>query len=1525
MSRQPGGYLLDTLLALLLVCTATCKLHADEAERVARELEEPVWSGLQNLLIPAPETSETFGIHDESPGFDLSAREVPVYRPARSRYNGIRQSAVYQDQQNIPWADGSKETGVPFRLVENQVLPNGQFSGATTRESQKPRQSSELVWNEQGQYWGYAPQTPPNNNARRGTTSGGGTGVVDDGTCLPPFCVPAVCSDTVNCAAPCITQNCDVGCFPPCIGGKDCIAGVCRCAALQRGSACRLLAANVCQQHFHLTCPIGCFLPVSLNLPPDCDCVFPPQALFTPSCALPVSLTCPDNCSGRGHCDTATGKCSCKPGFTGENCAATDPCSPESGLTPCQFKCVSVNATRVCLCPSPFILQPDGVSCGLACPPGLTGTDCRTDIDECLTGTHNCQQDCINTFGSYRCKCREGFIPTTADETKCTPVQCNPRCVEGQGTCSSNGKCECQKGFQGTECEKDIDECNESGQNQCHHRCINTFGSFRCECDPGYNLDPRDNRTCIRDKCFDSCVPGQGECENGRCVCRRGFKGRDCELDVDECREQPNICDQRCVNSFGSFRCECDPGYNLDPRDNRTCMRDKCYDSCVPGQGECQKGRCVCRRGFKGRDCQGECENGRCVCRRGFKGSDCELDVDECREQPNICDQRCVNSFGSFRCECDPGYVLDPRDNRTCIRDKCYDSCVPGQGECENGRCVCRRGFKGRDCELDVDECREQPNICDQRCVNSFGSFRCECNPGYNLDPRDNRTCVRDKCFDTYVPGQGECQNGRCMCRRGFKGRDCELDVDECREQPNICDQRCVNSFGSFRCECDPGYNLDPRDNRTCVRDKCFDSCVPGQGECQNGRCVCRRGFKGRDCELDVDECREQPNICDQRCVNSFGSFRCECNPGYNLDPRDNRTCVRDKCFDTCVPGQGECENGHCVCLPGFTGINCELDIDECLLGTHTCDQICINTPGSYRCECQPGYAVSASGGDRCERLDCNSHCVPGQGDCSDSGECQCRPGYEGEWCELEVDLCSAGRHTCEHICVSSQNSFFCRCHDGFRPDPRDPSKCLPLGCPKECVPGQGICKPETGQCECKPGFQGDLCDLNVDECSLNNGGCSHKCVDTFGSFHCECPPGWRLAPNSTRICELVGGCNPPCVPGQGTCVDTSCCKCNEGYMGISCEIIYNACKALKPCQQRCVNLGGGNYECSCWTGFVPAVPGDASTCVRSCLPGKNCIHGECITRVGEAPFCRCKPGFRGSQCDEDINECLEARGHGLCQQVCTNTFGSYRCSCDPGYVLQPDGVTCIKQSESEFGDWVNVDACKEKQPCEQLCFNTREGDYQCACTEGFELNADGRTCSPTKLCNPPCANGARCLHGRCLCPPGYEGARCDIDIDECSLPASVHGCSFGCTNLPGSYECTCPPGYLLLADKKTCTKPSHDADCQMPCQNGGICTGKNICRCLRGFTGKDCSLDIDECQRYRPCDPDYGFCVNRYGGFDCECKPGYVLLVDGRHCIEEARARQAPHLVYRGKGTKGVVVGGGPWQDWPRRTLGAR
>lgn len=38
---------------------------------------------------------------------------------------------------------------------------------------------------------------------------------------------------------------------------------------------------------------------------------------------------------------------------------------------------------------------------------------------------------------------------------------------------------------------------------------------------------------------------------------------------------------------------------------------------------------------------------------------------------------------------------------------------------------------------------------------------------------------------------------------------------------------------------------------------------------------------------------------------------------------------------------------------------------------------------------------------------------------------------------------------------------------------------------------------------------------------------------------------------------------------------------------------------------------------------------------------------------------------------------------YGACSQTCTNTYGSYRCSCAEGYILQPDRISCkAKQGE---------------------------------------------------------------------------------------------------------------------------------------------------------------------------------------------------------------------------------------------------
>ena len=45
---------------------------------------------------------------------------------------------------------------------------------------------------------------------------------------------------------------------------------------------------------------------------------------------------------------------------------------------------------------------------------------------------------------------------------------------------------------------------------------------------------------------------------------------------------------------------------------------------------------------------------------------------------------------------------------------------------------------------------------------------------------------------------------------------------------------------------------------------------------------------------------------------------------------------------------------------------------------------------------------------------------------------------------------------------------------------------------------------------------------IDIDECSTNNGGCSHHCYNIPGSFYCGCPEGTTMASNNLTC---VGKC----------------------------------------------------------------------------------------------------------------------------------------------------------------------------------------------------------------------------------------------------------------------------------------------------------------------------------------------------------------------------------------------------------------
>ena len=57
----------------------------------------------------------------------------------------------------------------------------------------------------------------------------------------------------------------------------------------------------------------------------------------------------------------------------------------------------------------------------------------------------------------------------------------------------------------------------------------------------------------------------------------------------------------------------------------------------------------------------------------------------------------------------------------------------------------------------------------------------------------------------------------------------------------------------------------------------------------------------------------------------------------------------------TCIPELGT-ENYSCHCLPGFSGLNCGTNIDECEERSCPENTTCVDGINSFRCVCSNGY-----------------------------------------------------------------------------------------------------------------------------------------------------------------------------------------------------------------------------------------------------------------------------------------------------------------------------------------------------------------------------------------------------------------------------------------------------------------------------------------------------------------------------------------------------------------------------------------
>ncbi|XP_071952130.1 uncharacterized protein [Antedon mediterranea] len=114
----------------------------------------------------------------------------------------------------------------------------------------------------------------------------------------------------------------------------------------------------------------------------------------------------------------------------------------------------------------------------------------------------------------------------------------------------------------------------------------------------------------------------------------------------------------------------------------------------------------------------------------------------------------------------------------------------------------------------------------------------------------------------------------------------------------------------------------------------------------------------------NIGECA-QP----QPCLNG-GTYRCDCPPGYGgINCEIN---VNDCSPNPCLNG-GQCtdliSDYNCSCQMGYSGRNCETNIDDCF-GNPCVNGQCFDLVGGYVCSCFQGYT-----GINCDNIRLDQFC----------------------------------------------------------------------------------------------------------------------------------------------------------------------------------------------------------------------------------------------------------------------------------------------------------------------------------------------------------------------------------------------------------------------------------------------------------------------------------------------------------------------------------------------------------------------
>jgi hypothetical protein len=176
--------------------------------------------------------------------------------------------------------------------------------------------------------------------------------------------------------------------------------------------------------------------------------------------------------------------------------------------------------------------------------------------------------------------------------------------------------CNCTSGWEGTDCDQDIDGCatNACVNGSCEDVAAPGTG-YTCNCDPGYDgtLCDQDEDGCAGNQCANgsTCVDNVAPAIGYTCDCLSGWEGALCQNDIDGC------VGNSCVAGHGT-----------------------CVDVVAPGTGYT------------------------CNCSSGWEGTYCETDINGCANPQPPCDEHATCSDVAapgtgYTCDCDTGYEGD--------------------------------------------------------------------------------------------------------------------------------------------------------------------------------------------------------------------------------------------------------------------------------------------------------------------------------------------------------------------------------------------------------------------------------------------------------------------------------------------------------------------------------------------------------------------------------------------------------------------------------------------------------------------------------------------------------------------------------------------------------------------------------------------------------------------------------------------------------------------------------------------------